>query len=373
MKHMNAQPAGIICDNPDSLFGYFGWPSVARLQDGTLAMAASGFRLRHVCPFGKGIICYSRDEGRTWTRPAVVMDTVLDDRDCGIVPFGTGRVMLTSFNNTIAMQRRWNAAPAGGETPERAADRAYTDAYLRFAESTGLEAQHLGSTCKISGDGGYTFGPLRHAPVTAPHGPCPTNDGGLLYIGRRFSADDSFDSGETPFLECWKLSERDEFERLSDIPNIADEHGLLISCEPHALQLPDVSILVHIRVQRGGAHPEFTLYQSRSTDGGLSFTAPHRLLPPQGGSPAHLMMHSSGVLISSYGYRQAPYGIRVMFSRDLGASWDTGWTLSDDGESPDLGYPATVELLNGSLLTVYYQKVGRQSVIFGRTWRMPGL
>ncbi|NLB37732.1 MAG: exo-alpha-sialidase [Clostridiales bacterium] len=371
MKHLDTQPARIVCNNPDSVFGYFGWPSVARLPDGTLAVAASGFRLRHVCPFGKGVICYSRDEGRTWTRPAVVIDTVLDDRDCGIVPFGNGRVMLTSFNNTIAVQRRWNAAPADGESPGRAAERAFAEAYLNFAESTGREAEQLGSNYVLSEDGGYTFGPLQHVPVTAPHGPCPTRDGGLLYIGRRFSADDSFDDGATPFVECWKLNGKDAFERLSGIPNISDEHGLLDSCEPHAIELPDGKILVHIRVQRGGQHPEFTLYQSESTDGGHTFTAPVRLLPPQGGSPAHLLLHSSGGLISAYGHCQPPYGIRVMFSRDQGKTWDTNWTLSDDGESQDLGYPATVELEDGTLLTVYYQKAEATSAIYGRVWRMP--
>ena len=105
MKRIDTQPARIICDNPDSPFNYFGWPSVSRLPDDTLAMGASGFRLKHVCPFGKAILCYSRDEGKTWTRPSAVIDTVLDDRDCGVVPFGNGRVMLTSFNNTLAMQR----------------------------------------------------------------------------------------------------------------------------------------------------------------------------------------------------------------------------------------------------------------------------
>ena len=84
MKLIQTDPAQIICHNPDSVFGYFGWPSIARLPDGTLAMVASGFRMAHVCPFGKGIICYSRDEGRTWTAPAAVIDTVLDDRDCGL-------------------------------------------------------------------------------------------------------------------------------------------------------------------------------------------------------------------------------------------------------------------------------------------------
>ena len=42
MKLIQTAPAQIICHNPDSVFGYFGWPSIARLPDGTLAMVASG-------------------------------------------------------------------------------------------------------------------------------------------------------------------------------------------------------------------------------------------------------------------------------------------------------------------------------------------
>ncbi|MGI6671604.1 MAG: sialidase family protein [Christensenellales bacterium] len=369
MKLIQTAPAQIICHNPDSVFGYFGWPSIARLPDGTLAMVASGFRMAHVCPFGKGIICYSRDEGRTWTAPAAVIDTVLDDRDCGLVPFGRNRVMLTSFNNTLDFQRRVNARRGDNEAPMRG----LVNAYLDYAAATGLEQQHLGSTCKISEDGGYTFGALFKSPVTAPHGPCVLQDGSLLYIGRRFSQDDSFDGGEKPYIECWALTGQDTWAYVSAIPNVQDEYGVLASCEPHAIQLPDGKILVHIRVQRGGEHPVFTVYQSVSTDDGRTFSAPMPLLPVKGGSPAHLLRHSSGVLLSAYGHREQPYGIRVMFSRDDGATWDTAWTLSDDGESGDLGYPATVELKDGSLLTVYYQKIGGKSVIYGRNWRMPEL
>ena len=71
-------------------------------------MVASGFRMKHVCPFGKVVISYSDDEGKTWTRPTVVMDTPLDDRDAGILPFGENSVIITSFNNTVNMQRKWN-------------------------------------------------------------------------------------------------------------------------------------------------------------------------------------------------------------------------------------------------------------------------
>ena len=95
MKTLAAGRKTVLCQNADSPFFYFGWPTVTRLPDGTLAMAASGFRLEHVCPFGKGVIAYSKDEGESWTHPAVVIDTPLDDRDCGLTCFGEGKVILS--------------------------------------------------------------------------------------------------------------------------------------------------------------------------------------------------------------------------------------------------------------------------------------
>ena len=67
MKKLNAGAKKILCANDTSPFRYYAWPSITRLPDGTLAMAASGLRLEHICPFGKGVIAYSRDEGETWT------------------------------------------------------------------------------------------------------------------------------------------------------------------------------------------------------------------------------------------------------------------------------------------------------------------
>ena len=58
-----------------------------------------------------------------------------------------------------------------------------------------------------------------------------------------------------------------------------------------------------------------------------------------------------------YGYRLPPYGQRAMLSDDGGATWAYDYILRDDGHSEDLGYPASVELDDGSLLTVYYQKI----------------
>ena len=356
----------IICSNPDSLFGYFGWPTVAHLADGTLAMAASGFRMRHVCPFGKGILCYSFDEGKSWTPPAVVMDTPLDDRDSGIVCFGENRAIFTSFNNSVKAQTNW-MGKLPEDTPEGRASKAFTKAYLDLVSSTPGSEKLLGSTYKLSEDGGYTFGKTLLSPVTAPHGPMPTNDGGLLYIGRRFTANDSPDQGEEPYLECRRLNDRDEFEFVSSIENIPNgEGGFYLSCEPHAIQLPGGKIIVHIRVQ-GGC---FTTYQSVSQDGGRSFSKPVRLLGLRGGAPAHLLRLSDGTVLSVYGYREAPYGIRYMLSHDEGESWQTDLILDDSADSADLGYPASVQLSDGRILTVYYQRMGGASNIVQIIWEI---
>jgi len=354
MKRINARH-GITMQNPDSLFNYFGWPSVAKLPDGTLAATASGFRLQHVCPFGKAVIAYSRDNGETWTRPAAVIDTPLDDRDAGITCIGGNRVMITSFNNTAEVQHDYAGADKESDSEWTKKVRALRHAYCDLIEASGKEDKYYGSTYVISEDGGYNFGEVKKAPVSSIHGPFVTPAGEVLYVGRTWETR----RDEADRIELWKLGADDNFEFVSVIENVCDDQGELLSCEPCGIALPDGKIIIHIRVQRHGESgvrkqaPVFTTYQCESTDGGKTFTKPYDL--GNNGAPCHIMRHSTGVLIATYGYRSAPYGQRVMFSYDDGKTWDMDYILRDDAPSADLGYPCTVELDDGSLLTVYYQ------------------
>ena len=335
----------VICSNPTNPYhAYFAWPTVARLQDGRLAMVASGFRRRHICPFGKVVICFSDDEGQTWTRPTVVMDTPLDDRDAGILPFGENSVLITSFNNTKEFQKACNTVRHTPDAKEWADP--YTGGYLEILDGEDAEARYLGSTLIISHDGAKTFGEIKRIPVTCPHGPVLMNDGSILYVGRYF---DTKHPHCHNMLAAYKVFADGSFEKLGEIPDIPHRE----SHEPHAVVLDDGKILVHIRVQGGGF---FTIYQSESTDGGVTFTQPHQLLEDCGGAPAHLLKLKNGTLISTYGYRSIPYGIKAMISRDGGATWDTGHTLYTDAPSGDLGYPASVELENRDILTVFYAR-----------------
>ncbi len=340
-----------ILSNPDSFHNYFAWPTVVRLADGNLMTVASGYRLRHVCPFGKCVASYSFNEGKTWTRPAPVIDTPLDDRDAGIAVSGN-RVILTSFNNDVKMQRSWNNDKAQAYFHSK--KEAYVDAYLDKIAETDAEEKYLGSIYAISEDGGYNFGPIKKCPVTSPHGPSTTNDGGLFYVGRDFTLGD-YDF--TKQILCYMMDEKGDFLPVGVIPDLPESLHCTM-CEPHAIMLPDGKIIVHIRVENvGSVSPEekvFTIYQSESTDGGKTFTTPHQLLSQTGGSPAHLLLLKDGRLLSVYGYREKPYGIRAMISKDGGESWETDLVLHADEVDGDIGYPATVELKNGNLLTVFY-------------------
>lgn len=74
---------GIVWRNPKSIFKYNGWPSVCRDERGVLYATASSFRIQHVDPVGKNAMFVSFNDGKTWTRPIVVNDSYLDDRDTG--------------------------------------------------------------------------------------------------------------------------------------------------------------------------------------------------------------------------------------------------------------------------------------------------
>ena len=343
--------AQTILSNPLSRHNYFGWPTVARLQDGMLAVVCSGYRCGHICPFGKAVLMLSADEGKTYTGAWPVIDTPLDDRDGGILAFGDAGVMVTSFNNTREAQRGWNGFPPELDEKRKLRNK-YYHAYLDTVTDA-EEAAFLGSTFRVSFDGGKTFGPLRRSPVTSPHGPALLSDGTILWAGRTFSANDRFSEGDR--VEAWRVDPGSgEMTFVGAVPAVEKNGVKIDACEPHAIQLEDGSLLCHFRGEGSGF---FTTFQTVSRDLGGTWTAPERLLPDRGGAPAHLYEHSSGVLISAYGYREGPrYGVRAMLSADNGKSWEKDRILWETDVSGDLGYPATVELEDGTLLTVFYAK-----------------
>ena len=126
---------------------------------------------------------------------------------------------------------------------------------------------------------------------------------------------------------------------------------------PSSVRLPDSRILVAVRCQEGGSDRRrnwIDLYAS--DDNGISWT--YMNTPVQdtglGGNPPAMIMLDDGRLCISYGYRNAPFGIRARVSDDGGKTWSADIVLRDDGGNHDVGYTRTVQRADGRLVTVYY-------------------
>ncbi len=349
----------VIMSNPHSKHNYFGWPSVVKMPDGKIIAGASGYRLDHVCPFGKAVIAYSYDNGKTFTSPVPVIDTPLDDRDVGLCTFGENGLIVTSFNNTRRMQRRYNA-------DNEITVKNYINSYLDTVTDA-EEAEYIGTTFRVSFDGGVTFGAIYKSPVTSPHGPYELSDGRILWVGYVFN---TAEPGESFYehLEAYEMNPTTgEMKYIGTIPDISENGVRITPSEPYMVELSDGKLICHIRSEEN-----FSTYQTVSFDYGKTWSVPQRLLPDFGGAPCHIFKHSSGVLCSLYGYRQAPYEIRAMFSRDNGKTWEKDYTIYTNGISGDIGYPCTIELPDASMFTVFYAKEKENSpcVIIGQRWKI---
>jgi len=359
---------GIIFSAPRDLFGYFGWPSVASMDDDTLVAVASGYRHGHICPFGKTVISRSYDNSKTWVPPRVVNDSPLDDRDAGVISLGGKKLLISWFTSDVRVY-------IGDEHP-------YADFYRPGLADVNeqTDAQFRGTWTRTSDDGGINWNPPVRMEVTAPHGPIRLASGKLLYLGKVYGKTmEDFRSGNLPIMAVESEDDGQTWSSLGEVPLHPDTDGGNYH-EPHVVELPDGKLIGMIRLQnRRGAPPledsglvNYSLMQTESTDGGKTWTQ----AKPLGfhGMPPHLIRHSSGTLICSYGYRLKPYGERIALSHDDGQTWQSDYILRGDGCDSDLGYPATVELPGGELLTVYYQKPATKTdkcaLLFSR-WRLP--
>jgi len=326
---------------------YHGWPTVARRADGELVLAFSGGREAHVCPFGRVELMRSHDDGRTWCWPQVLSDGPIDDRDAGIVETPRGTLLVTTFTSLayVDVLERARRIPAGEPGAWEAATlREWEAVHARLGDAQ--RQDELGTWMLRSTDGGVTWSARYRVPANSPHGPVSLADGRMLFMGvalwepgRRVGAWASTDDG---------LS----WEPLGALPVRPGDESRQYH-ELHAVQAGDGRIVCHVR-NHNAANTGETL-QSESTDGGATWSTPR----PIGvwGLPSHLMRLRDGRLLMSYGHRRPPFGNQARLSADDGRSWGPAITLSGDGANGDLGYPSTVECGDGTLVTVWYERL----------------
>lgn len=357
---------GTVCRLAGDHFGYFGWPSIGRMDDGRLIVSSSGLRTEHICPFGKTVINISKDDGYTWSSPQVINDSPIDDRDAGVLNLGGESILLSWFTSDTRNYLQRNRSKM---SPEDIAS--WEGVFEGWSDS--IVQEWLGSWVILTQDGKTWSNPIK-VPVSAPHGPTRLANGDLLYLGKY-----GFDNGgqhSGKIMTCRSTDKGQTWTQLGAVP-IFPGTRLENYHEPHLVELQNGKLLGLIRFQYWGEDDpaidqiDFSLFQTESSDGGQTWTQAR----PSGiyGSPPHLLGHSSGAIVCVYGYRQPPYGQRAIISHDGGENWEADLILRDDGPDRDLGYPASVELADGSILTIYYQKFKPEekcSLLWTR-WRLP--
>lgn len=357
LSNLNANPVVVTLD--ESLgttveLKMHGWPTICK-GDGDTIYAAASLRVGHVDPFGATGFFVSNDGGQTWSRARIINDTPVDDRDTGILYLGNGRILINYFTigaesfrdggdyeylmdmfatkeQASAMRKKWNAMDPA-------------DPMLRS-----------GAWLICSDDYGQTWSEPYKAPVTAPHGPTLANDGSVLFFGGGdggiIQLHQSRDGGKT-----WKYRATIPTPRMPDGYHFTEAYGV---------QLDDGSYVVGIRcadlsLEEGDSHSLRT-YISYSKDG-YNFTEAVMIEGTIGATP-HFLELSNGALLLTYQYRGGrqgddALGIRARVSYDCGKTWDEEIILSELDYVGDLGYPSTVELSDGTLITAYYQQASR--------------
>ena len=162
------------------------------------------------------------------------------------------------------------------------------------------------------------------------------------------------------------------WETIGCIPVPEEHKAEMPYAEPHAVEVDDgriVSLWRHVPRNRPDAA---FMQQSESDDGGRTWTVAHPT--PMWGYPPHLIKLHDGSILATYGIRRSPFGQRACLSYDGGRTWDIDNEIILRGDAPngDLGYPSTVELAPGELLSIYYQidQIGEKTCFIATRWSL---
>jgi len=306
------------------------WPTLLILADGTLAAVLRGGS-PHVGLDSRLDLVRSSDGGRSWSAPETIVPSIagLDVRgaSAGVMPDGS--LAVAYWEDTRYRGEQFDPS-AGGCTP-------FT---IR------------------SDDGGRTWSAKR--PLVCP----PLTEWAAVY-GRMALLPDG-----TALMIVYGPAGTDRTTRASCLMRSTDHgrswgdptiiaHG---TNETTPLVLPDGRLLAFLRTSDPDFSRDGAVALAVSDDLGRAWSEPVQLTRPHQ-HPADACVLASGAVLLTYGNRLGTLAVGAMGSDDAGRTWDRDGrvvlaadTMTLRGKQwGDCGYPSTVQLDDGTLVTLYYR------------------
>jgi hypothetical protein len=302
--------------------GYF--PVALRMHDGRIAVVLRGGDA-HVGIKGRLDIVFSSDEGRTWTKPVVVNDSAVDDRNPA---FGEAKdgTLVVGFWRTA----RYDDMGRYNENLDKPVNTWVTrssDGGKTWSEPQEIDVADIGW--------GSPYGKI----VTLPDGAMlmPVYGEGIRPRGEKPAVHDeaSYLFRSTDHGKTW-------IRFSTPGPKRFNETGLL--------RLSGGRLVAAMR----SIGPQ-DVWLTASDDEGKTWSEP-RTLTPGSVHPPDLLELPDGRVLLVTGYRVAPdFGVRAVVGDKEGRfDWAANFRLVADATSTDCGYPSSVLLKDGRVLTVYY-------------------
>lgn len=295
--------------------GFF--PVVIKLRDGSLGAAIRG-GAEHLGLGGRLDFIRSTDGGRTWSKPVVAIDSQWDDRNPALVQMPDGTLVL-----------------------------AYAEAHCYKPDGTfDLDAGPFLCFLVTSTDDGQTWSQKR--PISTPWP--SASPFGRIVVCKDGTALMSLYLAPTGAVGI--LRSKDNGKTWGDFSLIRQGLG---SDETQVIELSDERLMAFTRTS--GQDGDNGLAVSESNDKGRTWRQTDKLLKPMEHPFDATLLHS-GHLLLTHGSRVGPgqYGVGVILSKDAGRTWDVKHRvpLACDSLNLDTGYPSTVQLDDGTIVTMYY-------------------
>ena len=298
----------------------------------------------HISLDGKMTMVRSRDGGKTWGERQVILDhQQTDDREGNIAQLGDGTLLASCWINPY-----YNRDGRYGARTEP----------TYSGHPGGI---YVGRSTDNGAAWSWPEEPVDPAPfvLLATSERIIELDSGRLLMAVYFLREDMAHYGCAAYCsddggQNWRL-----LSIMAEVPGVALGEPALITTLSGRL----------IGLIRNDTGPLY--YQVISEDGGQTWTSPAPSPIPGHRNPASLVTLPDGTVLCVYGSREDPSGIYVVASYDEGNTWDMAnrRVIRDDFPNRDIGYPSTVAMPDGRILTVYYFNMFGRFFIVGSFFR----